>query len=195
MNTSKLTGHRDTFVDSRNEAPDSDYDVAGFQNIQVSLGNAVAPREQIAQQDLSKGKGGALWKQFVEYIHRSHGYRSLPLNFAEYCVQFELRVVPGLRRSHIWILLRRAAEPARDPGDGPCNSRTVARPPRQQGRHGNGRNRRVGQPGQHRLDGRQQRGLPHRDQPHRLKASQCVIHSRTTSHVDVHDTARVAHSF
>ena len=69
-------------------APNSDYDVAGFQNIQVSLGNAVAPREQIAQQDLSKGKGGALWKQFVEYIHRSHGYRSLPLNFAEYCGTF-----------------------------------------------------------------------------------------------------------
>ena len=86
--SSKLTGHRDTFVDSRQAAPNSDYDVAGFQNIQVSLGNAVAPREQIAQQDLSKGKGGALWKQFVEYIHRSHGYRSLPLNFAEYCGTF-----------------------------------------------------------------------------------------------------------
>ena len=86
--SSKLTGHQDSYVDSRHAAPDSDYDVAGFQNIQVSLGNAVAPREQIAQQDLSKGKGGALWKQFVEYIHRSHGYRSLPLNFAEYCGTF-----------------------------------------------------------------------------------------------------------
>ena len=101
----KLSGNQDLRHDPRLVASNGtktlagierkEYNTYGFSQIQVALGNAVAPREMVSLQDGSKAKMMHLWKLYSEFVHRSHGYRSIPLNYAEFCGTFSSNYASG----------------------------------------------------------------------------------------------------